>query len=71
MGRVRRTPRVNNDAGRDHYPNVFSGVLAGGPIKGGRVVGESDAHGAFPKANPRRRRTCSPPCTSTSASTRP
>jgi len=50
-GEFGRTPRVNNDAGRDHYPNVFSGVLAGGPIKGGRVVGESDAHGAFPKAN--------------------
>jgi hypothetical protein len=52
-GEFGRTPRVNNDAGRDHYPNVFSGVLAGGPIKGGRVVGESDAHGAFPKANPK------------------
>jgi hypothetical protein len=50
-GEFGRTPRVNADAGRDHYPNVFSGVLAGGPIKGGRVVGESDAHGAFPKAN--------------------
>jgi hypothetical protein len=52
-GEFGRTPRVNNDAGRDHYPNVFSGVLAGGPIKGGRVVGESDAKGAFPKANPK------------------
>lgn len=52
-GEFGRTPRVNNDAGRDHYPNVFSGVLAGGPIKGGRAIGESDAHGAFPKANPK------------------
>jgi hypothetical protein len=42
---------VNNDAGRDHYPNVFSAALAGGPVQGGRVVGESDAHGAFPKIN--------------------
>src|SRR6185436_11197683 len=50
-GEFGRTPRVNNDAGRDHYPNVFSAALAGGPIKGGRVVGESDAKGAFPKAN--------------------
>ena len=52
-GEFGRTPRVNNDAGRDHYPNVFSAAFAGGPIKGGRVVGESDAKGAFPKANPK------------------
>jgi hypothetical protein len=52
-GEFGRTPRVNNDAGRDHYPNVFSAVLAGGPVRGGRVVGSSDAHGAFPRANPK------------------
>jgi uncharacterized protein (DUF1501 family) len=52
-GEFGRTPRVNNDAGRDHYPNVFSAALAGGPVKGGRVVGESDAKGAFPKINPK------------------
>ena len=52
-GEFGRTPKVNNDAGRDHYPNVFSAALAGGPIKGGRVVGESDAKGAFPKSNPK------------------
>jgi hypothetical protein len=52
-GEFGRTPRVNNDAGRDHYPNVFSAALAGGPIRGGRIVGESDAHGAFPKTNPK------------------
>ncbi len=52
-GEFGRTPRVNNDAGRDHYPNVFSAALAGGPVKGGRVVGESDAKGAFPKSNPK------------------
>ncbi|HKB41416.1 MAG TPA: DUF1501 domain-containing protein, partial [Gemmataceae bacterium] len=50
-GEFGRTPRVNNDAGRDHYPNVFSAALAGGPVKGGRVVGESDEKGAFPKSN--------------------
>ncbi len=53
-GEFGRTPRVNADAGRDHYPNVFSAALAGGPVKGGRVVGASDAKGAFPKANPKR-----------------
>ncbi len=52
-GEFGRTPKVNNDAGRDHYPNVFSAALAGGPVKGGRVVGSSDAKGAFPKANPK------------------
>jgi hypothetical protein len=52
-GEFGRTPKVNNNAGRDHYPNVFSGVLAGGGVRGGRVVGESDSNGAFPKANPK------------------
>jgi hypothetical protein len=50
-GEFGRTPRVNADAGRDHYPNVFSAALAGGPVRGGRVVGESDDKGAFPKSN--------------------
>jgi hypothetical protein len=52
-GEFGRTPKVNSDAGRDHYPNAFSAALAGGPVKGGRVVGDSDARGAFPKANPK------------------
>lgn len=52
-GEFGRTPRVNNLAGRDHYPNVFIAAIAGGGVKGDRVVGASDAHGAFPKANPK------------------
>lgn len=52
-GEFGRTPKVNGDAGRDHYPNVFSAAVAGGPVKGGRVVGESDSKGAFPKACPK------------------
>jgi hypothetical protein len=52
-GEFGRTPKVNNDAGRDHYPNVFSAAVAGGPVKGGRAIGESDAKGAFPKTNPK------------------
>jgi hypothetical protein len=52
-GEFGRTPRVNNDAGRDHYPNVFSAAIAGGGIRGGTIVGESDAKGAFPKSNPK------------------
>lgn len=52
-GEFGRTPRVNNDAGRDHYPNVFSAAFAGGKVQGGRIVGSSDSHGAFPKDNPK------------------
>ena len=52
-GEFGRTPKVNADAGRDHYPNVFSAALAGGPVVGGRIVGSSDAHGAYPRENPK------------------
>jgi hypothetical protein len=52
-GEFGRTPRVNANAGRDHYPNVFSAAFAGGGVKGGRVVGSSDSKGAFPKDNPK------------------
>jgi hypothetical protein len=52
-GEFGRTPKVNNDAGRDHYPNVFSAAFAGGGVKGGTVVGESDEKAAFPKTNPK------------------
>lgn len=52
-GEFGRTPLVNRDAGRDHYPNVFSAALAGGPIRGGQALGESDSKGAFPKTNPK------------------
>jgi hypothetical protein len=51
-GEFGRTPRVNKDNGRDHYPNVFSAAIAGGAVQGGRVVGSSDAKGAFPKDRP-------------------
>jgi len=37
-----RTPRINQNAGRDHYPKAFSSVIAGGGIKGGTVWGETD-----------------------------
>ncbi len=44
-----RTPKVNKDAGRDHWPKVFSIVLAGGGIKKGSVFGASDPTGAEPQ----------------------
>jgi uncharacterized protein (DUF1501 family) len=40
-----RTPRINQNAGRDHYPKAFSSVIAGGGIRGGQVWGETDAGG--------------------------
>ena len=47
-----RTPRINGGAGRDHYPFVYSTVLAGGGIRGGQVYGSSDRLGALPRDNP-------------------
>ncbi len=40
-----RTPKINSRSGRDHYPKVFSTLLAGGGIKGGMVYGSSDKEG--------------------------
>ena len=47
-----RTPKINNNAGRDHYPAVYSMALAGGGIRGGQVFGSSDTNGALPRENP-------------------
>ena len=47
-----RTPKINNTAGRDHWPKVYSVVLAGGGIKRGTVYGSSDATGSEPEDNP-------------------
>ncbi len=51
-GEFGRTPELNANNGRDHWPNVFSMVIAGGGITGGRVLGESDKDGMFVKDNP-------------------
>lgn len=47
-GEFGRTPKINKDAGRDHWGRVNSLLLAGGGIRGGRVVGASDRLGAEP-----------------------
>ena len=47
-----RTPVINADAGRDHWPACYSVVLAGGGIRGSQIVGQSDKTGAFPKTHP-------------------
>jgi uncharacterized protein (DUF1501 family) len=52
-GEFGRTPKVNEKAGRDHWPNVFSAAIAGGGIQGGRVIGSSDDKGGEPASNPK------------------
>ena len=52
MGEFGRTPRFNKESGRDHWPQCFSAVVAGGGMRGGQVVGASDKIGAHPIANP-------------------
>jgi hypothetical protein len=52
MGDFGRTPIINKAAGRDHWPQCYSVVFAGGGIRGGQVVGESDSKGAHPIARP-------------------
>lgn len=52
MGEFGRTPKINREGGRDHYARCFSVLLAGGGVKGGQVVGASDARGAEPAERP-------------------
>ena len=51
-GEFGRTPKINAQDGRDHYPKCFSTFIAGGGIKEGYVHGCSDAGGTEPKDNP-------------------
>jgi len=52
MGEFGRTPKLNAQAGRDHWPRVFSVALAGGGVRGGQVIGSSDSVGESPKDRP-------------------
>ncbi len=52
MGEFGRTPRLNTDGGRDHWPRAFSVLLAGAGIPGGQVVGASDSIGESPHERP-------------------
>ena len=47
-----RTPKINGNAGRDHWPDCFTAVLAGGGVSGGAVYGASDKIGAYPALDP-------------------
>jgi uncharacterized protein (DUF1501 family) len=51
-GEFGRTPRINKNAGRDHWGPAFTVALGGGGIQGGRVVGASDARAEKPAADP-------------------
>ena len=51
-GEFGRTPKINQRGGRDHFPRAMFCLLAGGGVKGGQVIGESDAKGEGPKEKP-------------------
>ena len=52
MGEFGRTPKINKDAGRDHYPSAGSLLMAGGGVAGGTVIGATDRNGARPRTRP-------------------
>jgi uncharacterized protein (DUF1501 family) len=45
MGEFGRTPKINANNGRDHFPDAWSTVLAGGGVKGGQAIGKTSADG--------------------------
>ena len=52
MGEFGRTPQINKSASRDHWPQCYTTLLAGGGVKRGFVHGASDKSGAYPAENP-------------------
>ena len=52
LGEFGRTPRINKSAGRDHWPDCYTILLAGGGVTGGAVYGASDKIGAYPSSDP-------------------
>ena len=52
MGEFGRTPKINGSGGRDHWPDCYTAVLAGGGVRGGAVYGASDRMGAYPSRDP-------------------
>jgi uncharacterized protein (DUF1501 family) len=51
-GEFGRTPKLNSAGGRDHWPQCWTVLMGGGPLRGGTVVGASDAIAAAPKDRP-------------------
>jgi hypothetical protein len=54
MGEFGRTPRVNANAGRDHWGQVMSVLISGGGLRMGQAIGSSDSNGAVPNSSPYR-----------------
>jgi hypothetical protein len=52
MGEFGRTPKINDNISRDHWPQCYTVLLAGGGVKRGYIHGASDGHGAYPDRNP-------------------
>lgn len=52
LGEFGRTPKINPAGGRDHHPGVWTIIMGGGPIRGGRIIGQSDELGYRPKSRP-------------------
>ena len=52
MGEFGRTPKINDNSSRDHWPQCYTVLLAGGPLKRGYVYGASDKNGAYPDRSP-------------------
>jgi hypothetical protein len=52
VGEFGRTPHINPHGGRDHHANVWTMIIGGGPIQGGRVIGASDESGFAPRSRP-------------------
>ncbi len=51
-GEFGRTPKINKDAGRDHWPPVNFALLAGGGMRTGQVIGSTDKNAAYAKDRP-------------------
>jgi uncharacterized protein (DUF1501 family) len=51
-GEFGRTPRINRNAGRDHWPQVMSALIAGGGLRMGQAIGASSARGEYPQDRP-------------------
>lgn len=51
MGEFGRTPKINGNISRDHWPHCYTVLLAGGGVKGGYVHGASDRMGAYPDSD--------------------
>ena len=52
MGEFGRSPVINKEAGRDHWTNVMSMVMAGGGLPHGQVIGSTDSRGGAIKSDP-------------------